>query len=480
MQQLEYEQIQGIILSGYVKKRFAAYLLLRIDARSDAQSYLRWLEEHVTTGDQRPEDVCHNVALTAAGLSALGVDDDALATFPREFVEGMAGTPKRSEILGDTGASAPDQWLWGGPGNRVDILVMVFAHRADQLERALDDHRRHLRAGVAEVYFRSTEMLPERREHFGFADGITQPQIKETQRHLTGIECLRAGEFILGYENEYGQLPFSPSVTDDAQARRLLRPNGGRATRDLGRNGSFLVVRQLDQHVAAFWRSMREQARGDERLAVQLASKCVGRWPGGAPLTLSPDHDDPALHSSNDFLYRDHDERGQGCPIGAHIRRANPRDSLGSSAKESLKVSARHAIIRRGRSYGPELPRFAEEEGEEKERGLFFICVNANIARQFEFIQQTWLDNPKFGGLHDGRDPLMSGGDTPNSHRVPGEPVRRNLAGLPRFTRVRGGGYFFLPSRAALRYLSLADARGTALPRMDPARSPVTRAAGAR
>lgn len=452
MQELEYEEIQGIILSGYVKKRFAAYSLLRIRSRAGAQSYLRWLEARLTTGDQRPEDVCHNVAITATGLRALGLGEETLATFPRELVEGMAGTAKRSEILGDTGASAPEQWLWGGPGNQVDVLLMVFAHRPDQLDHALQEHRRRQQDGLEEVYFRSTEMLPERREHFGFADGITQPQIKETGRHLTGIECLRAGEFILGYENEYGKVPFSPSVAEDPRANRLLHTNGQNGRRDLGRNGSYLVVRQLDQHVAAFWRSMLDQADGDERLAVRLAAKCVGRWPGGAPLTLSPDEDDPSLHSANDFLYRDRDESGRGCPIGAHIRRANPRDSLGSSAKESLKISARHAIIRRGRSYGPELPRFAADEGEEQERGLFFICVNANIPRQFEFIQQTWLDNPKFGGLHDGRDPLMSGADD-NDHRIPGDPVRRRLTHLPRFTRVRGGGYFFLPSRAALRYL---------------------------
>jgi deferrochelatase/peroxidase EfeB len=115
---------------------------------------------------------------------------------------------------------------------------------------------------------------------------------------------------------------------------------------------------------------------------------------------------------------------------------------------------ARHSIIRRGRSYGKGVAPFVSEASA-VERGLFFVCVNANISRQFEFIQQTWLNNPKFGGLHEGRDPLVGeAGPNGNQHRIAEPPLRQRLTGLPQFTRVRGGGYFFLPSRSALRFLS--------------------------
>jgi deferrochelatase/peroxidase EfeB len=169
---------------------------------------------------------------------------------------------------------------------------------------------------------------------------------------------------------------------------------------------------------------------------------------------LTPNRDDPALASSNDFLYADQDPHGFACPIGAHIRRTNPRDSL-VPRKDSLTVSNRHSILRRGRSYGAPLQRFSTESDDGTERGLLFVCANANIARQFEFVQQTWVNSPKFGGLYDDRDPLLgSHGAEGGTLTIPERPVRRRLTGLPRFTTVRGGGYFFLPGIRALRFLA--------------------------
>ncbi len=358
MQELEYEEIQGIILSGYVKKRFAAYSLLRIRSRAGAQSYLRWLEARLTTGDQRPEDVCHNVAITATGLRALGLGEETLATFPRELVEGMAGTAKRSEILGDTGASAPEQWLWGGPGNQVDVLLMVFAHRPDQLDHALQEHRRRQQDGLEEVYFRSTEMLPERREHFGFADGITQPQIKETGRHLTGIECLRAGEFILGYENEYGKVPFSPSVAEDPRANRLLHTNGQNGRRDLGRNGSYLVVRRI-RMLLTEWRKLDVAAR----------ERVIGRrLDTGAPLG-SRNETDPVVLSARD-------EEGEPLiPENAHVRLASPENNLGAR------------MFRRGYSYDQ-----GWRDDGVRDAGLLFMAWQGDPATGFIPVQRSLAD----------------------------------------------------------------------------------------
>jgi deferrochelatase/peroxidase EfeB len=194
----------------------------------------------------------------------------------------------------------------------------------------------------------------------------------------------------------------------------------------------------------------------DRERAVWLAAKCVGRWPSGAPLVRSPDHDDPAWSKDNAFTYSA-DREGFACPIGAHIRKANPRDSLEPGPKQSLMATNRRRILRRGRAYGPPLAPF-EHEAQRQERGLLFICLNTNIRRQFEFIQQSWLNNEKFAGLSADQDPIV-GDQLPgvgSTFTIPQRPLRRRLVGIERFVEVRGGAYLFLPSRSALRYLSQA------------------------
>ncbi len=140
----------------------------------------------------------------------------------------------------------------------------------------------------------------------------------------------------------------------------------------------------------------------------------VGRWPSGAPLVLSPERDDPALADPNDFMYAQSDAHGYACPIGAHIRRANPRDSLDPrpGSPESIAVNKRHRLLRRGRAYGPPLSveqALSDRDAPVDERGLHFICLNGNIARQFEFVQHTWINNPKFDQLYDDADPILAG-----------------------------------------------------------------------
>jgi len=163
------------------------------------------------------------------------------------------------------------------------------------------------------------------------------------------------------------------------------------------------------------------------------------------------------------------------CPVGAHVRRANPRDSVekGSSGLPSLaeafdrptRVANRHRLIRRGRSYGPFLPDAVLEElqtsaaepikDDGEKRGLVFAAFVASIRRQFEFVQTTWCNNPDFQGLTSEPDPVV-GGRTPHqpaSFTVQAD-VPLRLREVPRFIRVRGGAYFFMPSLRALRYLA--------------------------
>ena len=171
------------------------------------------------------------------------------------------------------------------------------------------------------------------------------------------------------------------------------------------RNGSYLVFRQLSQDVGGFWRfadgaTRRADGSSDPDARLRLAAKMVGRWPSGAPLALAPDADDPSLAEANDFAYHANDPRGARCPVGSHIRRSNPRDSLDPNpgSEGSFEINRRHRILRRGREYGPALPlERALAEPDSAERGLHFICLNANLARQFEFVHHTWLNNRKFG-----------------------------------------------------------------------------------
>ena len=186
---------------------------------------------------------------------------------------------------------------------------------------------------------------------------------------------------------------------------------------------------------------------------VWLAAKMVGRWPSGAPLLLAPDADRPDLRT-DDFLYASVDPDGLACPFGSHIRRTNPRDQVGPAGPvESLHMSARHRILRRGKLYGPPLfdhaaltqpenpealRRMLDLQDDHQTRGVHFLCVNASLKDQFEFIQQAWVNNPNFGGLVDNRDPLVGDNDPEG--------------GYGRYVSAWTPGYFAHLAAAALRH----------------------------
>jgi deferrochelatase/peroxidase EfeB len=464
---VETADIQGLVAAGYGHLRAACFLLLRIAeseptaGMSNARKWLSEIAGVITPADGRPEGQAVNVAVTHHGLLSLGLSADVATSFSTEFVSGMT-VAHRSRILGDVGDSAPEKWLWGGPGTPpVDVLLMLYATDEANLETLYRTfHAGFARAGLEELHRLDTVDLGDV-EPFTFANGISQPVIEGLQPDGRPADTIKPGEFVLGYPNEYGLYTQSPVVTDsNAQSMLPLRADG--AGCDLGRNGTYLVFRQLAQDIAGFWSFLDQATRladgtSDRKAATRLAAKIVGRWPGGAPLVLSPDLDDPTLAAANDFGYFNTDPHGLRCPLGAHIRRANPRDSLPPKpgTQASLDVTKRHRIIRRGREQraaatsGP-----VDAPGSRADAsGLHFICLNANIARQFEFIQGTWLNNAKFNGLYEEPDPLVS--TRPGrTFRIPAKPVRTRITGLPPFVRVEGGGYFFLPGLRAIRYLA--------------------------
>lgn len=476
---LETADIQGIILSGYGHLPHSTYLFLHFDDRAAARAWLRELIPRVTTSDWsrepngKPERAL-NVAFTCPGLEALGLDAETVRTFSQEFREGMAD-PSRARRLGDIRGSAPDLWEIGGsktaPEEQIHALLILQDRTPEALETHRTEERGRLPAGLREAVPAETGCQEKStREHFGFRDGISQPAVEGSPNtRSTQHGCIPAGEFILGYRNAYEVFPPTPYLPASADPAGCLapyppEPPEAADRRDLGKNGSYLVFRKLHQDAAAWRRYLQEQSGGNEAEAARLGAKMVGRWPSGAPLVLAPEEDRPELGEgprSNDFTYAGPDPDGTLCPIGAHIRRTQPRDALVGSVEESLRTVSRHRILRRGAPYGEPLPAGSlEDDGQP--RGILFVCINADIRRQFEFIQQTWANNPRFGGLYNDSDPLIGinqergqpDDEGPWRMTIPQTPVRRRLEGLPRFVQVKGGGYYFMPGIAALRFLA--------------------------
>lgn len=456
---IDLAEVQALVLRGFGNLKEARFFLLGIDDRDGARRWLSDMADTITSAAMRPDRHAINVAFTATGLRALGLAPDAIAGFSFEFRDGMV-SEHRTRILGDVEDSSPEKWEWGGPTQRsVDILVMLYA--ADP--EALEEGRSILHldgSGASIIKELETSRLTDR-EHFGFHDGISQPAIEGSGRPGSPENTIKAGEFLLGYENEYGRYADRPSVDGSSDPKGVLPEVPGAGGRsDLGKNGTYLVFRQLAQDVRGFWGCMDIQSSGlDGTLDREaLAAKMVGRWPSGAPLVAAPDGDDPTMADANDFGYHHEDPHGLRCPKGSHIRRTHPRDSLdpdpGTDA--SIAVGKRHRIARRGRQYGSVISpdeAVGSVNGDE-ERGLHFICLNANLARQFEFIQHTWMNNPKFDGLYEDADPVVTArGGRGGTFTMPATPVRVRVTGLPSFVTVRGGAYFFLPGIAAIRYL---------------------------
>lgn len=473
------KDIQGFVISGYAHLPCVSYLLLRV---SDAPAARRWMERlvnEVTTSEGKELISCLNIALTHNGLRHMGLDEETLDTFSRPFVEGMA-TAHRSRILGDGAENAPANWDWGGDmesdeTKAVDILLLLFGKDETTLDDLVNEHRARLaQGGLTEVLALGAGRQPDIHEHFGFADGMGQPAIEGTiqTRDAAPRNVIKTGEILLGYVNDYGKLADSPSVPAALDPQNVLPDQppvdpteqaqtssaGQMVKRDLGRNGTYLVFRQMAQHVARFCHFLDEATRTldgelDFRAGDRLAAKFVGRWQNGAPLVLSPEADDPALSKADDFGYRDSDAMGFKCPIGSHVRRSNPRDTIGPDGGTALATANRHRILRRGRSYGVRPDDRRVDDG--VPRGLHFLCLNADIERQFEFVQQTWVNNPVFGGLDGEVDPLVGNltkGD--EIFTVQADPLRTRVHNLERFVTVKGGAYFFLPSLRALRYLA--------------------------
>ncbi len=539
-------QIQALLFRGWARKfRWSSFLFVEVPDDPDAaRAWLRdvrgdiaWAggpgpEQLAVAGGQVPGRL--QVAFTTKGLRKLGLDPQIVQRFP---FEAKAGMERRARVLGDpvddqraaddlesleqfeTNKPTPTDWKDQTRGgidlSACDAMLLLYAttrkdrQAIDLAQRALIKRFRG-RPMASELSSRWLE-----REPFGFADGVSQPAIKG-QPDATTVppsvnNTIAAGELLLGYRNEYGQVPKSPQFD-------VGHPKHGGF--DVGKNGTFLVFRKLEQDVIGFWRTFAKLGKrfAGQRVAEGhsvptdpaaaahwLAARAMGRWTNGnstMSCPFAPGEQRLPPEQINAFTYGA-DPHGLACPIGSHVRRANPRDQRGGPESESWKVVRRHRILRRGRAYGrlfdpdqllrkllaedtitddaiaahaaiasePEAGDEASAEAGDDDQtrsGLLFVCLQASITHGFEFVQQIWNNNPGFHGVF--QEPDLVAGPGGSRFSIPAEPVRLRLdnpspvpaapdqdederLGMPRFVIPRGGGYFFVPSRATIDLL---------------------------
>jgi deferrochelatase/peroxidase EfeB len=542
---MEVNEIQSLAFGGlgFLTHGMCVGFVLT-DGREGARAWLREVVDNIAFGDGRKHGE-HAVilALAASGLEKLHLPPESLATFPPVFIDGMASA-SRARILGDEQANAPANWEWGGTGQPVDGVLLLYADS----QGAMDTLRQNVETSLVGRGHRSVRSIPfvplpgkdatahehklAKLEPFGFVDGVSQPIIRGTYKSFRGadpIHLVEPGEFILGYPDNRGNLPAGPTLAAIHDPTNMLpiatSPQHGFADpivnddRDLGRNGTFIAIRQLEQDVDGFWdycsgaaTALQQRFPGWINVTKEfIAAKLVGRWPDGSSLVRFPyragseeqeervmarpgsgavmlrrevasppppgaaaaiqqapvarpkertpvavrrtekPYREIAVTPDNDFLFGSEDAQGLRCPFGAHIRRANPRESFDPGSQEQLAITNRHRILRVGRRYEPEQGR---------NDGLFFMCLNADLERQFEFVQQTWLQSPTFSALTRERDPIVGGRSAQtgtsrdDGFTIPTREAPVRLRNMPEFVRMLGGGYFFMPGKSLLRYLA--------------------------
>jgi Dyp-type peroxidase family len=434
---LDLQEIQATVLRLRPAPYFGTHLLFRVDDAASGRKFLRRLAPHVDSAADwwKASDPWLSLGISYAGMEAIGLPEDSRKTFPEAFRAGMAA---RSEQLGDKGVNDPKNWDLPYGKGEVHIGVSAFSDSEEKWRRILGVARQQFEgfSGVSIVGMQDFGAQPGDLNSLGYKDGIDQPAVEGS-----GVEPLpgqgrpiKAGEFILGYPGESGvPLPMpQPDI--------------------LGRNGTYVGFRKYQTRVGAFNRFLQAHGSTEEEREL-LAAKLVGRWRSGAPLTLAPDVDNPALgrdpQRNNDFNYAS-DRRGLKAPLGCHIRRMNPRDTELSRLTD-VNI---HRIIRRGTTYGAPYDPNVLSDDDAVQRGAYFLFISAKAMATIEFLQQEWINDGDFIGAGNEHDPIVGLQDDEATFTIPKEPVRNRVHGIETFNVLRGGEYFFMPSLSALRWLS--------------------------
>jgi deferrochelatase/peroxidase EfeB len=478
---LDLPDIQGFILRGY-RMPMVRHFLLSIVTPAEARKLLgRFVSgdeadaPQITTaedwhvgfapgpGDNRADvprhkpDYCLNVAITWPGMIALEIKDRVPTISFKSFGAFIEGAAKRAGLVGDTGASDPQNWIGAfGKGND---HVMVTLHAMSP--EALTTYSERLSALFVEGNaFREiwridgmalTEMVDGKptftsKVHFGYADGISMTTIRGGPERYTPDQ----------------QEPCEPwlfVLQDDAENYLLPEP------RELGLNGSFAVFKMIETDCAGFENHLQSNK---EKIDPELhAAKICGRWRNGVPLMLSPETDSPPEGISpeqlNNFQYVNSDgsgdPKGLRCPVGAHMRRINPRGQPVTGQGIPGGSNNTHRLIRRGMPYGPAYDPTKPYDG--IERGLLGYFINSSIENQYEFVLGHWVNDSEFAGAvrlnPKSKDPMIGTQDPaesifviPQANGAP--PVK--ITGFSTFITTKAAAYCFLPSITALKFIS--------------------------
>lgn len=511
--QLDLTDIQGNVIRAYGRFGYpvARYVFLNIRDSAIGRAFVGAVTKRVTSsvewgdgaGQIKQPNWTVNIAFAYQGLKELDLPRSSLIGFSHEFVAGMKD---RRDILGDDGPSAPNNWdpIWVGNRETREQDVHIFISLNARLPALLEESYAWL-TNLVEEYKEGIVILgghrgedgelfdyqdvnvvmengrPTAKEHFGYVDGISDPVFEGTPNYDLNVEGrgkqmengswapLATGEFLLGHIDEAHEYPPAPQP--------VL----------LSRNGTYMVYRKLHENVATFDAYLEEHGKKYPGGKELLAAKFVGRWrDNGAPLVKAPDAESKAKFDMafmgaddkgkdkmlSDFTY-DEDMSGGKCPFSSHIRRINPRASLEmvKGAKPGSMIfnegafdtpgalTNRRRLLRRGLPYGQVKDRTRDDGN----HGIVIMMLNADIARQFEFVQQQWIN---YGNdFQAGSDKEILLGNHSADEKFPSKAVLQVdpdsdqapyfLSKIPRLVETRGGEYFFIPSLTALRMISM-------------------------
>jgi Dyp-type peroxidase family len=478
---LNLDDIQGFILRGY-RMPLVRHFLLTVENPGTARTLLGRLVSgdegdapQITTardwhvgfepgpGDdpaglpRRKPDYCLNLGITWPGMIALELKDRIPGLSFKSFGAFVAGAAERAALVGDTRQSAPEKWV-GGFGTGADhVLITLHAIGPDALtaysERLANlfvsgDAFREIwrQDGAALTDLVDGKPVPTSKVHFGYTDGISQTTI-------------RGGPERYPPDHQKACEPWLFVLSADAENYFVPEPH------ELGLNGSFAVFKMAETDVVGFEEFL--QSNRDKIDPELLAAKMCGRWRNGVPLMLSPDTDSPAggitPEQLNDYDYVSADgggdQRGVRCPIGAHMRRINPRGQPVAGQGHPGGSNNTHRLIRRGMPYGPVYDPSQPYDG--VERGLLGYFINSNIENQYEFVLSQWVNDSEFAGavrLHPkSKGPMIGTQDPAESVFVIPQPNGApaiKLTGLTTFVTTKAAAYCFLPSITAIKFVS--------------------------
>ena len=478
---LELGDIQGFILRGY-RMPMVRHFLLTVTDPAEARKLLGRLVSgdesdapQITTAEDwhvgfapgpgdDPADVphhkpdyCLNMGITWPGLVALEVQDRVPTLSFKSFGAFVSGAAERAGLVGDTGPSAPQNWI-GGFGKGSDHIMMTLhamnpgalTTYSDRLAALFDDgnaFRETWRTdGMALMDIVDGQLVPTFRVHFGYTDGISMTTIRGGPERYTP-------------DHQQPCEPWLFVLRDEAENYFVPEP------RELGLNGSFAVFKMIETDVVGFEKFLQSKKNTiDPEL---LAAKICGRWRNGVPLALSPETDSPpggiAPEQLNNFEYVNTDgsgdPRGLRCPVGAHMRRINPRGQPVTGQGVPGGSNNTHRLIRRGMPYGPVYDPKQPYDG--IERGLLGYFINSSIENQYEFVLGHWVNDAEFAGAvrlpPKSRDPMIGTQDPaesifviPQANGAP--PIK--VTGLSTFIKTKASAYCFLPSITAIKFIA--------------------------